>query len=493
MRTLARDFFTLFGAHVRDAGDGEVEVHLPPDLAAHFGKERLYLVFSTTELSPYEDLVVYGSRVFEDMMAWLEGRGERVRWRLPVRALDHAFEDGPPTELTFVNCAVEQADARSEEALLFGFNFRLTYTADDRREEIYTVILDADGQPHPEMQHLLKVSQDVSLKDNSSDGVVTPAKAPTRTRLVELAEEAQARAVTHAETQAAALEADLHQRLHRVLVRLTTYYQRQIDEVATRDEARAEEARQVMEEDLQRKIADELESHRLRVQVRLVSTAQVGRPVRHYPVVLRSRHVTHTLALRRDLHTGELDPIPCHACEQPMTEIALCAAGHVVGADCVRTCHDCGRDVCTACGVQTCAVCRKLVCHECKHICHVCGDWACGEHFLVCPICEEETCTAHSFECKVCRQRYSINCQTQKRVCKTCATLEPVLPEKVIIFTRDLAELQQRYRHWWRGQNARYRIYKGERFLGHIVVVEDRATGKMILRREGGLRARLGL
>jgi len=501
LQALARDFFTLYGAYVRDDGDARLQVRLPPDLALHFGRDRLYLVFSAAELSPYEDLVAYGSHIFDQMMAWLADRGSRTSWQLPVRAFDHTFDDGPPPELAFVNCTVEQASARSREELYFFFNFCLTFTADDLRQEIYTIVLDDKGCPHPEMQRALSLPPDRALLtplegdplQETAGGYVPPAEVPTLTRLAELAEQAQALAVNHAEAQAAALEVDLHKRLRRAVVRLTSYYQRQIEEIAARDETRAGEARQVMQEDLQRKIADELESHRLRVQVRLLSTAQVGRPVRHYQMALQSRHSAGTLALQRDLYTGDLEPVLCHACGQPATEIALCSAGHIAGADCVHTCCDCERDVCTACGVQNCAVCRRPVCQECKSICHVCGGWVCGEHSLECPICGRKACTAHSFRCKICGRRYCTACQARRGVCETCAALLPVSLEDVAGWTGVLAELRRRYPRWAVGQNARYCIYRGVRFLGHVVVVQDRRTDEIVSRREGGLRARWGL
>lgn len=495
LRRLTGDFFTLFGAHTCDDGDEGLQVRLPPDLAAHFGKDRLYLVFSADDLSPYEDLVVYGSRIFDRMMAWLEGRGEYTRWRLPVRDLDRAFDDGPPPELTFANCAVEQANARLEEMLFFVFNFRLIYTADDRREEIHTVVLDVDGRPQPDAQSALTrppadISDDAAKKAHRLVDI-PPAKAPTPARLAELAEQAQSLAVTHAEAQAVTLEANLHQRLQRVLARLTTYYRRQIDEVAARDEARAEEARQVMEQDLQRKIADELENHRLRVQVRLVSAAQIGQPVWRYRLGLKSRHATHTLALQRDLYSGDLTPVLCHACGRPTTEIALCAARHVAGADCVRTCRDCERDVCAACGLQDCAVCGEPVCHKCKSVCHVCGSWACSAHACRCPVCGKKTCTTHSFECKICRQRYCTGCQVRRRVCKTCAALKPAQVEDLAGWPAELAEIQQRYPRWRVGQNTRYRLYLGARFMGRAVIVQDRKSSEVLSSSEKGLRGRL--
>ena len=45
MREFTRDFFTIFGAQLKPAGDDELVVsRLPPNLAQHFGKDELHLV-----------------------------------------------------------------------------------------------------------------------------------------------------------------------------------------------------------------------------------------------------------------------------------------------------------------------------------------------------------------------------------------------------------------------------------------------------------------
>ena len=78
MKSFAENFFRHFGAQVEPQGD-ELIVHLLPDLAEVFGKPRLYLVFAergkTRDLSPVEDLLVYGSRTFDRMLTLLQDRG----------------------------------------------------------------------------------------------------------------------------------------------------------------------------------------------------------------------------------------------------------------------------------------------------------------------------------------------------------------------------------------------------------------------------------
>ncbi|MFZ5916798.1 MAG: hypothetical protein ACOYZ7_07695 [Chloroflexota bacterium] len=489
-RAFTRDFFTLFGAHVRDDGDTGLEVHLPPEMAAHFGKARLSLAFSVADLASYQELVVSGSRIFDQMIAWLANRGERTLWRLPVRNQAHAIDDSPPPELTWVNCTVDTSDARTQEELFFVFNFRLVYTADDRREEIHTAVLDAHGQPRPEMRALVHPPTEIDWPQPVPSDWLSPATPPTLSQLTKLAHKARSLAVAQAKTRAETLEHELHHRLYRVLARLQTYYQRQTEELIAGDETRADEIRDLLTQELQRKMAEELENHRLRLQVQLLSLAQIGRPVRHHSLTLRSPHASHTLTVQRDLNSGELTPLLCHACGQPTTHLALCAGGHVAGADCVSTCRDCQRDRCTACGIQGCVVCSQPVCNDCKHICHLCGGWACSEHASLCPVCQRIACADHTFYCRICGQPTCASCRARRNVCHTCATLALALPHDMAAWPAELIGLQQRYSRWQVAQNTRYRIYRGARFLGQVVVVQDRRTHEVISIRQRGLLAR---
>ena len=100
MRSFAESFFTRFGAATYPLDD-ELVVDLPPDLAAIFGKARLYLVFADNqseprELSPVEDLLIYGSRTFDQMIGLLAGRGEATQLALPTQVAPGADGQPPP-------------------------------------------------------------------------------------------------------------------------------------------------------------------------------------------------------------------------------------------------------------------------------------------------------------------------------------------------------------------------------------------------------------
>ncbi len=147
VRAFAEAFFAHFGARAFPLDDNLV-VDLPPDLTAAFGKERLYLVFADDgvrrELSPVEDLVVYGSRTFDRMLALLSGRGEVTVACLPARFdPDHA-------PLPLHNCLAIKSQVETGYTPYYVVNYRAVYLSDEKREEFLTVVLDADGRPRPD-------------------------------------------------------------------------------------------------------------------------------------------------------------------------------------------------------------------------------------------------------------------------------------------------------------------------------------------------------
>ncbi len=403
MRQLALDFFRMFGATAHANGNkGPVTVELTPALEAHFGKPALSLVFSTAELSPYHDLVAYGSRVFDRMVAYIANHGSLVRLALPNHFPELA-SNRLPAELTLANCDLTHSAGKNGWRYLVQFNFHISYRADDKREEIFQTALDEDGGPTPNMPDLLAQT--------------TPAGEETATlkleSLVELAQQAEKQALLYADRQCAEIEREVLPRLHAILSRLVTYYEQQALEIQERsgDPDHANNQRETLRSDLQRKIAEELENHRLRVAATLFSLAQVAQPAWEQTLSLRSRAggTTLKLPLSRNLFTGQMELPVCHACTTATAIIGVCAHEHVNCPNCLACCHACARDVCLECGVQGCSVCKQSLCQDCAVVCPACGQWACAEHASRCPICQETTCLACQATCAQCGVRQCQN------------------------------------------------------------------------------------
>ncbi|MCB0050383.1 MAG: hypothetical protein KDE24_12675, partial [Caldilinea sp.] len=119
------------------------------------------------------------------------------------------------------------------------------------------------------------------------------------TQLVRLAERARNFAVYHADVRCVTHEAEILPRLYKVLNRLTTYYQQQIDEV--RDSSDPDGTRRrALEADLQRKLAEEVENHRLRVQVELLGYVALETPITVAEMALSNGRHEVTIRVRQD-------------------------------------------------------------------------------------------------------------------------------------------------------------------------------------------------
>ncbi len=420
LHDLALHAFGLFGAGVSPARRGALHVTLTQELAEHFGKPTLQLVFSTAHVAPDHDLMVYGSRAFDRLMAYITNHGSLIRHQLPDRYPGLAVR-GLPEGVRLFNCHTTRVTTRRSGRVVCQFNFHLSFRADDKREELFAVALDEAGQVIPDWSALLDQSQPSPTDDDE----------PNLDTLVVLAEAARQRAIYYADQQCAAIEQEILPRLHKTLSRLVSYYEEQALEIQDRyaEPWRAEELRAELRADLQRKMAEEVENHRLRVTVTLFSIAQIVEPVWEHALHLRQQTTDDTVRVPvvRNLFTGALEPPACHVCHSPTLAVGLCAHGHVACPDCLARCHACTRDFCLDCGLQGCSACHEILCADCAVVCHACGQWACAEHSARCPICQETTCFACQDTCAGCGIRQcrghlvADHLATDNLLCSRCA------------------------------------------------------------------------
>nr|HMN28690.1 hypothetical protein [Caldilineaceae bacterium] len=193
------DFFSEFGATVsqpKRKKQSACLVELPPELAAHFGRSSLGLCFQQNELAPGLDLVTPGSRVFDRMLALLDMRGAMTVLNLPLR---HQGSEELMRAVRPVNVAISGLRMQEQQQLICAFNWRITYRADDKREELYTVLLDENGARLPQREEdpsahgaldLQQIYADAGPAplERNEDGQLSPPRLPPMTQLVRLAE-----------------------------------------------------------------------------------------------------------------------------------------------------------------------------------------------------------------------------------------------------------------------------------------------------------------
>ncbi len=435
LQEFAHQFFRTFGGEMtpRDA-DESLWVDLPDDLAAHFGKPALHLVFQNSESTSQTDLVAYGSRLFDQMMDFLDRQGGVTLLQLPKR---HPGADQLLRALQPRNAAVSGLKLEEDEQLLFVFNWHITYRSDDKREELYTVVLDSDGN-----RQLLAEQGETGLTLNNlfddgaplqpekeAEGAPLPPRLPPMTHLARLAESARKYALYHADLRCVAFESEILPRLHKVLSRLTSYYEQQIGEVYDSHDPQGEK-RQILQEDLRRKIAEEIENHRLRVQVRLFSYAILHLPVAVANINLSDGKRNVAVRVTRNLYTGTLDRPVCHACGEPLSALVLDRAGHLLCETCQRQCAECREILCERCGIYGCPVCGEQHCETCSVYCWSCGQRACAEHSSRCPICADDVCHTCQESCascgvRQCRTHLRVDGVTGDLICRQCAVRCP--------------------------------------------------------------------
>lgn len=439
----AVNFFRTFGGSVTPREkDGSLWVDLPDGLSDHFGKPALHLVFQNSESTAQTDLVAYGSRVFDRMMAFLERRGGVSLLQLPRR---HQGADQLLRALQPRNAAVSGLKLEEDLERLFVFNWHVTYRSDDKREELYTVVLDSQGNRAPlgderadgptrdklldellaDGEPLLPSQSDEGQSPNGASG----PRLPPMTHLARLAESARKFALFHADLRCVALEAEILPRLHKVLSRLTSYYEQQIGEVYDSHDPQGEK-RRGLEVDLQRKIDEEIENHRLRVQVRLFSYAILHVPVAAANISLNAGAQSVAVRVTRDLYSGQMQAPPCYGCGEPLSALVIDRAGHTLCDGCTRRCGGCQELLCERCGLHNCPVCQEELCETCSAYCWSCGQRACAQHSSHCPVCGDGVCHSCQESCAACGER---QCRSHLRVdgvsggliCQRCAVRCP--------------------------------------------------------------------
>ncbi len=432
------EYFAQLGATVGQepsAGKLRLDVLLPDELAAHFGRQHLGLRFQGAEPESDRELVAHGSRVFDQMMVLLDRQSAFTVLRAPAR---HRGGEALLTAVRPVNASVGRLRMQEQSRFLFGLTWRITYRADDKRQEIYTVWLDEAGgriaqtgeqSVAAHALNLTQMMQDAEwiAPEQTVDGELLPPKLPPLTQLVRLAERARSFAVYHADVRCVAHEAEILPRLYKVLNRLTTYYQQQIDEV--RDSSDPDGARRrALEADLQRKLAEEVENHRLRVQVELIGYVALETPIAVAEMTLNNGRHEVAIRVQQDRYSGVIERPACYACGTQTAAVALDRNGHIPCDACAHVCSACNELVCTACGVEPCPVCAAEICADCGRTCWACGGRTCAEHIGACPACGDAVCHGCQGTCAACGVR---QCRSHLRadcVMGTAGTVELICP-----------------------------------------------------------------
>jgi hypothetical protein len=380
-RAFAERFCLAFGALVTPVGD-RLHVTLTPELAGHFGRGSLVWTFTPHDTEG--ELVAYGSRAFEEMLALLGGHGRLTAVRLPI-TVGVAAQAPAPVSLGGTCELIHTADAAER---FFIFNFQLAFTCDERVERLFTVCLDEQGRERGDMLGLLTQRADTAQ--------LVEACAPSS----EVAGAAESKAVATAETWVAPMEVLALARLEAVGERLVNYYEAQMREVQIRRRRGQSEADAVMEADelrwqlrreLERKLRDETARHQMRVQVRRISLGLMEVPGVRQTFRLSGPRVGRELEVWHDQHSGDVHYPPCERCGAHPGTYGLCLDGHLACAGCLTHCGACGGAHCQA-ELSACETCHLMGCASCQTVCAG-SHKGCARHLAACPGCGQALCS----------------------------------------------------------------------------------------------------
>jgi len=454
------------GGSLRFIQDEALYVKLNDELTQYFNRPELLIVFNNQinfseingsahthedldveNLTP--DLVAYGSRTFDLMMAYLDKKSALTLQQLPSRlANSEIFSQAiQPVNATITNLKLKEQTER-----LFIFNWRITYRADDKQEEIFTVVLDADGnrQNHIEKSEEAEAEHPLNLATLFADAEPVPPRyneegqpllprLPPMTQLNRLAESARKYATYHADRNCSEHEAEIMPRLQKSLERLTNYYEKQIEEVRESDDQDGEK-RTLLQQDLERKRAEEVENHRLRVRVHLSSYAILEVPMVVADMVLGNGKQEIPIEIYCNRYNGVIRRPHCHSCDSETAQIAIDRNDHITCDACLEQCASCLELLCQSCGVEACPDCEKTNCETCSEFCWACGGRACTEHTSRCPRCADTVCHSCQTACascgtRQCRTHLRFDCVTEQDPASTthaATSAEPVEAEPAL-------------------------------------------------------------
>jgi hypothetical protein len=453
MKDYTADFFTYFGCTLHQDGN-VLSVELTPELAQHFGKSTLRLVFHPEHLEEQAELVTHGSYIINRIYDLLKFSGEKVSVTLPKRQKTKARKELSTSDLlpTGINCVITKQRSREIRKTDVYIIFRITYYSDEKIEEMIIVGMDFERN--------LQVNTEFPYPPEILKDAVSSRFPFTRKQTQEIYDRCLEQASIYAEKQALKHQEKLGEHFHESITRLEAYYQQMIEEVPVLEENREDYIRQLQDE-YEIKTADELKNCQVQVSIAPISFCTITIPFRRYRYTFRtseleskgyrakskrqaqaalnrsfpSVHVSPevTVDIYHNLFSGELIYPRCESCGREMKQIGVCEVNsHLVCHNCLVECHECGTHLCRDCGIEVCFECGEWVCHQCSKQCHICGERYCTRHLQGCLICREHFCLQCAETCEVCGKpvgkihltaceiSYKLVCPACMSVCSCC-------------------------------------------------------------------------
>ena len=264
---LARQILTHYGATIETQREDDrlLNVALGATLSAHFKREDITLAIDPkVEATAEIELVALGSRVVDQLSDWLRSRGETL-WARHVakHPAPKAFPKGVGPEQRV------KGKPKAREGIAFDLELaaRVSFISEGRDENLILISAPQDGPVE-----IIDASMvDASALEAFDPTQTLPSQRDVRERMVAAIDEAE----RWAQTDAAKREGALLEQLSREVHRLTNYYGELIAQSDDDDDA----LRAQFTIELDRRIAEEISTHQLAIDVDVVACAVLIRPM----------------------------------------------------------------------------------------------------------------------------------------------------------------------------------------------------------------------
>ncbi len=445
MKTIIRDFFISHGAELTESGEKFI-IKLPELLQKDFGQETLELVFDPQYVDEKTELVTHGSYVLHVIHRYLQDFGIKIVSRLPEKFSPE--KDVLASKIKVQNGKALSLKTKKLKNIDVLFNFKATYLSDEKAEDIISVATDPNGVVFDPAEYYNEavLNKLISLQQK---GAIEITHKEIELYFRECLKTASSRAKQYGQS----LQDEILKRLHRNVTRLKGYYGAQIEEV-NRGQPSYEEKRIGYEREYQSKLKEEIENHRLRIVLKLISYHIIERTdIEIFFDLEHSDKSKIPMKALFDSFTGKIDHGSCPSCKQLITNylllgsskmacdrcVFICSkcktiypdknrARHCVTCStpicdkCLAPCQSCGNAICDA-HTTVCHVGKELLCEDCKMACEVCATPLCKDHSFECSATKAPVCFEHRIICKGCRKIYSkkfVDGLKKKKICPTC-------------------------------------------------------------------------
>jgi hypothetical protein len=428
MKNLIETFFETYDAQIREQGP-LLEVSLPDVLREAFGQDTLRLVFRPEDVDESAELVTHGGYVLNTIHSFLQNRGVKVVSLLKERF--HPNNDSLLEQLTVENGTIREVTTRKAKTVDVLFNFKCTFLSDEKSERLVGVGVDERGGVFDVGDYYTPEAFD-DLESLPHKGRIQLTRRQLEGRFREALRFVSEGAQAHGRE----LLNDILKRLHRNVSRLKGYYGAQVEELH-RNQPTYEEKRLSIEREYEHKLREEIDNHKLRIVLKLIS----------YQIVERSEIEVSWHALHRrghprfdhqslfDCYTGILDHGYCPSCQRVLEQIVLTDDDRIGCHHCVFRCKTCRSVYSEAQGGSLCAVCGDRSCSQCRERCEQCGAEVCLLHSGVCDVggealcsnclkacidCGRRLCSDHAF---VCAGTGQVMCFEHRVICPRCRSV----------------------------------------------------------------------